>query len=42
MQTLENRERARVWGKNGRKRVLDYFTWRKVADETVKIYDSLL
>ena len=42
MQTLENPERARVWGKNGRKRVLDYFTWRKVADETVKIYDSLL
>jgi len=41
-QTLENPERARKWGENGRKRVLDYFTWRKVAEETVKIYESLL
>jgi glycogen(starch) synthase len=41
-QTLENPERARKWGENGRKRVLDYFTWRKVAEETVKIYETLL
>ena len=41
-QTLENLERARKWGENGRKRVLEYFTWRKVADETIKIYESVL
>jgi glycogen(starch) synthase len=40
--TLENPERAKNWGENGRKRVLDYFTWRKVAEETLKIYKSLL
>jgi glycosyltransferase involved in cell wall biosynthesis len=39
---LKNPERARKWGENGRKRVLEYFTWRKVADETLKIYESLL
>jgi glycosyltransferase involved in cell wall biosynthesis len=41
-QTLKNPEKARNWGENGRKRVLEYFTWRKVADETIKIYKSLL
>ncbi len=41
-QTLEKPERARKWGENGRKRVLEYFTWRKVAEETIKIYESLL
>ena len=40
--TLQNPEKARKWGENGRKRVLEYFTWRKVADETLKIYESLL
>src|SRR5208283_3584453 len=41
-ETLRNPEKARNWGENGRKRVIDYFTWRKVADETLKIYESLL
>ncbi len=41
-ETLRNPEKARNWGENGRKRVLEYFTWRKVADETLKIYESLL
>lgn len=41
-QTLENPEKARKWGENGRKRVLEYFTWRKVADETIKIYESVI
>ena len=40
--TLRNPEKARNWGENGRKRVLEYFTWRKVADSTLKIYESLL
>ena len=41
-QTLRNPEKARNWGENGRKRVLEYFTWRKVAEETLKIYESLI
>ncbi len=41
-QTLKDPERAKLWGQNGRKRVQDYFTWRKVAEETIKIYESLL
>jgi glycosyltransferase involved in cell wall biosynthesis len=31
-----------MWGENGRKRVLEYFTWRKVAEQTIDIYKSLL
>ncbi len=42
METLKNPEKARNWGENGRKRVLEYFTWQKVADGTLKIYESLL
>ena len=41
-QTLKDPERAKVWGQNGRKRVQAYFTWRKVAEETIEIYESLL
>jgi glycosyltransferase involved in cell wall biosynthesis len=41
-ETLKNPEKARNWGENGRKRVLEYFTWGKVAEETLKIYQSLL
>jgi glycogen(starch) synthase len=41
-EVLHNPEKARNWGENGRKRVLEYFTWRKVAEETLKIYESLL
>jgi glycosyltransferase involved in cell wall biosynthesis len=41
-ETLRNPQKARNWGENGRKRVLEYFTWRKVADETLKIYESFL
>jgi glycogen(starch) synthase len=41
-ETLRTTEKARNWGENGRRRVLEYFTWRKVADETLKIYESLL
>jgi glycogen synthase len=40
-EVLRNPEKARNWGENGRKRVLELFTWRKVADETLKIYESL-
>lgn len=41
-EVLRNPEKARNWGENGRKRVLEFFTWRKVADETLKIYESLI
>jgi glycogen synthase len=41
-EVLRNPEKARNWGENGRKRVLEFFTWRKVADETLKIYESIL
>jgi glycogen(starch) synthase len=41
-ETLRNPEKAKNWGENGRRRVLEYFTWRKVAEETIKIYESLL
>jgi glycosyltransferase involved in cell wall biosynthesis len=34
-------DRAKKWGENGRKRVLQYFTWRKAADQTLQIYESL-
>jgi glycogen(starch) synthase len=42
MAALRNPEKAKNWGENGRRRVLEYFTWRKVAEETSKIYESLL
>jgi glycosyltransferase involved in cell wall biosynthesis len=41
-EVLRNPDKARNWGENGRKRVLEYFTWRKVAEETLRIYESLL
>ena len=40
-ETLKDPERAKEWGKNGRKRVLEYFTWRKAAEQTIKVYESL-
>ena len=41
-ETLKDPEKARNWGENGRKRVIEYFTWQKVADETIKIYETLI
>jgi glycosyltransferase involved in cell wall biosynthesis len=38
---LSDPDRARKWGENGRKRVLQYFTWRKAAEQTLEIYDKL-
>jgi glycogen(starch) synthase len=40
-EVLKDKERAREWGKNGRKRVLQYFTWDKVAEQTLQIYHNL-
>jgi glycogen(starch) synthase len=40
-EVLRDPERAKRWGENGRKRVLQYFTWRKVAQQTLQIYQAL-
>ena len=39
---LADPNRAKKWGENGRRRVLQYFTWRKAAEQTLQIYDRLL
>jgi len=41
-EVLKDKDRARVWGENGRKRVLEYFTWRKTAEQTLQVYSSLI
>jgi glycosyltransferase involved in cell wall biosynthesis len=40
-EVLKDPEKAKKWGENGRKRVLQYFTWKKVAEQTLQIYQSL-
>ncbi|PVX24580.1 MAG: glycosyltransferase family 1 protein [Candidatus Bathyarchaeum sp.] len=40
-EALKDREKAKLWGKKGRERVLQYFTWRQVAEQTLQIYKSL-
>jgi len=40
-QVLKDPDRAKKWGENGRKRVLQYFTWRKAAEQTLQIYETL-
>jgi glycosyltransferase involved in cell wall biosynthesis len=40
-ETLCNPEKAKKWGENGRKRVLQYFTWREAAEQTLQIYEAL-
>ena len=38
---LRNPEGAKKWGENGRKRVIQYFTWRKAAEQTLQIYEQM-
>jgi len=38
---LEDPKRAKMWGENGRKRVLQYFTWTKAAEQTLQIYQAI-
>ena len=40
--TLENPQRREWFGKNGRKRVLEEFTWDKIAQNTVEIYERVI
>jgi glycogen(starch) synthase len=39
---LENSEKQKWLGKNGRKRVLNEFTWNKIAEKTVELYEKAL
>ncbi len=41
-EVLKDPQRAKIWGENGRKRVIKYFTWRKAAEQTLDIYKSLI
>jgi len=41
-EAIKDPQRAKTWGENGRKRVLQYFTWKKVAEQTLEVYESLL
>jgi glycogen(starch) synthase len=38
---LEDSERRKVLGKNGRKRVLAEFTWSRIAEKTVDLYETI-
>jgi glycosyltransferase involved in cell wall biosynthesis len=39
---LENQERRKWLGKNGRKRVLAEFTWSRIAEKTLELYEKIL
>jgi glycosyltransferase involved in cell wall biosynthesis len=39
---LESPEKRKMLGKNGRKRVLAEFTWSKIAQKTVELYESIV
>jgi len=41
-EVLRNLDEAKKWGKNGRKRVLENFTWDIAAKKTLSIYKELL
>jgi glycosyltransferase involved in cell wall biosynthesis len=39
---LENPEKRKWLGKNGRKRVLEEFTWDKIAQKTIELYKQIV
>ncbi|MGA3060450.1 MAG: glycosyltransferase family 4 protein [Candidatus Bathyarchaeia archaeon] len=39
---LESPEKRKVLGKNGRKRVLAEFTWTKIAEKTIELYETIV
>ena len=39
---LEDPERSKWIGKNGRKRILSEFTWGKIAEKTVELYEKIV
>jgi len=42
MSALESPEKRKWLGKNGRKRVLEEFTWSKIAEKTADLYGQLI
>jgi glycosyltransferase involved in cell wall biosynthesis len=42
MSALESPERRKWLGKNGRKRVLQEFTWTRIAEKTIALYETIL
>ncbi|MCW4044651.1 MAG: glycosyltransferase family 4 protein [Candidatus Bathyarchaeota archaeon] len=42
MSALESPEKRKWLGKNGRKRVLNEFTWSRIAEKTANLYEQLL
>jgi glycosyltransferase involved in cell wall biosynthesis len=42
MSSLESPERRKWLGKNGRKRVLQEFTWSRIAEKTIELYEQIL
>jgi len=38
---LSDPDRAKKWGLNGRKRVVQYFTWEEAAKQTLRIYETI-
>jgi glycosyltransferase involved in cell wall biosynthesis len=42
MSALESPEKRRWLGKNGRKRVLQEFTWSRIAEKTLELYEQML
>ena len=39
---LENPEKRKRLGKNGRKRILEEFTWDKIAERTIELYEQIV
>jgi glycosyltransferase involved in cell wall biosynthesis len=39
---LENPEKRKWLGKNGRRRVLEEFTWDRIAEKTVELYEQII
>jgi len=42
VEILKNDELREKMGKNGRERVLEMFTWERIAKETIKVYEEVL
>jgi glycogen(starch) synthase len=42
LSALENPEKRKWLGKNGRRRVLDEFTWDKIAEKTAELYEQVI
>jgi len=40
--SLENPEKKKWLGKNGRRRVLEEFTWDKIAEKTIELYEQTI